>query len=242
MIRLFIVAIGGLCLFGVSPASAGEVINVVVNTVHVLHLQRDANVVMVATPAIANVSVESPRLIFIFGIEPGETNLYVLDSGGNVIIESALVVTPDDDRHVTVNRPDDESTLSCAPRCAAVGTQVGSSSPAASSGGGSEATATADAGVATAADDGATADAGVATAADDGATADAGVATAADDGATADAGVATVADDGATADAGVATVADDGATADAGVATVADDGGGATAISSDRVGALPPLP
>ena len=128
MIRLFIVAIGGLCLFGVSPASAGEVINVVVNTVHVLHLQRDANVVMVATPAIANVSVESPRLIFIFGIEPGETNLYVLDSGGNVIIESALVVTPDDDRHVTVNRPDDESTLSCAPRCAAVGTPVGSSS------------------------------------------------------------------------------------------------------------------
>ena len=143
MIRLFIVAIGGLCLFGASLANAGEVINVAVNTAHVLHLQRDASVVMVATPAIANVSVESPRLIFIFGIEPGETNIYVLDSGGDVIIESALVVTPLDDRQVTINSPDDEVTLSCAPRCATVGTRVGSDSPAAAapSGGADETTA-----------------------------------------------------------------------------------------------------
>ena len=93
MIRSLATALGGLCLFGISLADAGEVINVAVNTAHVLHLQRDAAVVMVAIPAIADVSVESPRLNFIFGIEPGETNIYALDDHGGIILESSLVVT-----------------------------------------------------------------------------------------------------------------------------------------------------
>ncbi|MFP6745420.1 MAG: pilus assembly protein N-terminal domain-containing protein [Alphaproteobacteria bacterium] len=136
MIRSLATALGGLCLFGISLADAGEVINVAVNTAHVLHLQRDAAVVMVAIPAIADVSVESPWLIFIFGIEPGKTNFYVLDDDDGVILELALVVTLIDDRQVTINRPQEETTLSCAPRCATVGTPVGSKSPAATAGSG----------------------------------------------------------------------------------------------------------
>ena len=99
-------------------------------TIHqatLLRLQQAAEVVMIANPTIADVVIESPRMIFILGLEPGETSLHILDGQGNEIHQSAVVVVPTAERTVTVYRANnlEEATYSCAPRCAAVGTAVG---------------------------------------------------------------------------------------------------------------------
>ncbi len=114
----------GAALFASGPVRAEQnaPLSVAVDKARILRLDHDASLVMVANPDIADVSVESPRLLFILGRAPGETNLYVLNGRGREILNTALVVVPNDEREVTVNRNLDEGTLSCDPRCAPVPT------------------------------------------------------------------------------------------------------------------------
>ncbi len=103
-------------------APRGALLSVTVDKAHILRLDHDASLVMVADPDIADVTVQSPRLLFILGRAPGETNLYVLDGKGREILNTALVVVPNNEREVTINRNLSEGTLSCDPRCARVPT------------------------------------------------------------------------------------------------------------------------
>lgn len=116
-------AIAGACLLWLAPAAmAGETIQVVVDKAEVLRLAVDASTILTANPEIIDVAVESPHLILLLGKRPGETSLIVLDSKGTEILDADLVVVPNLERHVTVYRNIEESTLSCAPRCASVST------------------------------------------------------------------------------------------------------------------------
>ena len=129
-------AIAGILMFGVLPVNAAEPLTVTVDQAYLLRLQRDADVVMIANPRIADVVVESARMIFVLGLQPGETNLYILDGNGTAIIQSAVFVVPNDERQVTVNRAseDEEATYSCTPRCASVPTPAGVESQSAGGG------------------------------------------------------------------------------------------------------------
>ncbi len=109
-------------ILAAGPAIAEEPLSVTVDKAHVLRLDSDASLVMVANPDIADVTIESPRLLFVLGRAAGETNLYVLDGGGREILNTALVVVPNDEREVTINRNLKEGTLSCDPRCVRVPT------------------------------------------------------------------------------------------------------------------------
>ncbi len=149
--RLFLLAnlflSASIFMLGALPANAGETIIVPVYKVEVVKLDRNADVVLIANPTIADVAVENERLIFLFGLEPGETNLLILDSEGEEILAAPVVVVPILERQVTVNRANvnEEATYSCAPRCAAVETPAGTGSDAqdtgSSAGGGGEAAA-----------------------------------------------------------------------------------------------------
>jgi len=142
-----------LVLFaGLVPALAAEPLTVTVNQSRLVQLQQDADIIMVGNPTIADIAVESNRMFFLLGIEPGETSLHILDSDGNTILQTAIVVVPTAERTVTVNRANnlEEATYSCSPRCATVGT--GATSPtgggggdAAAESGGDEATTDSDA-------------------------------------------------------------------------------------------------
>ena len=114
-------------MLGASPAVAGEALSVAVNTVDVINLERDADIVLIANPTIADVAVESERLIFLFGLEPGETNILILDATGKKILSLPVVVEPNLERQVTINRANvnEEATYTCAPRCAAIETAAG---------------------------------------------------------------------------------------------------------------------
>jgi pilus assembly protein CpaC len=108
-----------------SQVALGDVLSVTKGKLHTLRLPKAGATAVVADPLIADIRVEGPRLIFVFGRNNGETNLVVLDRRGREIVNYDLVVTSAGARHVTVDRgPDNQSDLICEGRCAPVGTSA----------------------------------------------------------------------------------------------------------------------
>ena len=103
----------------VAPAALADTapIRVEINHAEIIHLDQDAHIVHIANPAVADVILESPRLLFVVGLALGETGLFILDAEGNEIINTDLLVMPNVGHEVTVNRNTVELTYSCSPRC-----------------------------------------------------------------------------------------------------------------------------
>jgi pilus assembly protein CpaC len=85
-----------------APAKAAEVVptaaesvQIEMNEGHLVRLERPAAAVFVANPEIAEVAVKSPRLIYVFAKNPGETTLYAVDQREVVVANLRLVVTHD---------------------------------------------------------------------------------------------------------------------------------------------------
>lgn len=74
-------------------SASGEGITVELNEGKLVRIDDPAASVFVANPAIADVAVKSPRLIYVFGRAPGTTSLYAVDGGENVLINVKLTVT-----------------------------------------------------------------------------------------------------------------------------------------------------
>lgn len=129
-----LVGLGVLLAF--RDASAGT-IELMVDKGHLIKLPQNADVVLVAEPEIANAVIESPRLIFVLGKRPGETNLFVMDKAGNLILTTDVVVSPNDPRQLTIYRGDRSVTMKCLPKCIGgpgSGAPSGAAAPAAPAG------------------------------------------------------------------------------------------------------------
>lgn len=57
-------------------------------------LDSPAATVFIADPSIADVEVMSPTLIYVYGIEPGDTNLYAIGQNNEVVANLAIHVVP----------------------------------------------------------------------------------------------------------------------------------------------------
>ncbi len=84
----------------------------------VLHLSKPAARVIVGNPAIADVNVDSPKLISIFGKMAGETNLIVLGHDDQTLLSRPLVVTNAPDHVVAVHVPGKDGPTSRVYSCA----------------------------------------------------------------------------------------------------------------------------
>lgn len=58
-----------------------------------LRLDRAAVDIFIANPAIADIQVKSPRIVYIFGRSTGETTFYALDANENIIYSTNISVT-----------------------------------------------------------------------------------------------------------------------------------------------------
>ncbi len=68
-------------------------IHVEVNKGQAVHLSAPAASVAVANPAIADVQVVSPRLLFVNGVAPGETSIIAVDANDNVVLQGSVQVS-----------------------------------------------------------------------------------------------------------------------------------------------------
>ncbi len=112
-------AVAAVLLLGAPSVDAQETITVVVDKAQLVRLDADAGNLVIgeAGAAILDVAIPVPRQIYLLGRSPGETNFYVLDDEGNEIFHADVVVVPNSQRRVTVNRGVAEAIWTCAPRC-----------------------------------------------------------------------------------------------------------------------------
>ena len=82
-----------------------------------IRLGTDAAQLIIGNPAIADVSVQSPRLLVVTGKSYGTTNLIALDSAGREIFNARLGVREGDKRQVTLYKGTMRQSLHCAPDC-----------------------------------------------------------------------------------------------------------------------------
>jgi Flp pilus assembly secretin CpaC len=92
------------CLLA-APLLAAEAPPLVVgfDKAELLSLSAPARRVILGNPAIADVTVEQPTLLAVFGKIPGETSLIVLGEGNKVLLNRAMVVSAPSERRVTVH-------------------------------------------------------------------------------------------------------------------------------------------
>lgn len=94
-------AISGTLFTGVgNDALAANVLDTTSDTISLeidrgvlLRLDRAAADIFIANPAIADIQVKSPRIVYVFARGAGETTLYALDANDNIIYSAGISVT-----------------------------------------------------------------------------------------------------------------------------------------------------
>lgn len=108
-------------LYSVQASAAGFLVEV--NQTRALHLKEPAAAVMVGNPAIADVTVLSPQLVYVLGRGYGKTNFIALDAKGKQISAFDVNVVAPSSSTVTLTRGSGQMTYNCTPRCERVVTQ-----------------------------------------------------------------------------------------------------------------------
>jgi len=92
-----------ILLATIAPASfAAESTSVSMGGTAMLSVPKDAAQVVVGNPAVADVAMQSPRSLVVFGKYPGGTSLLVIDHSGKAILETSVMVTAADQQGVTI--------------------------------------------------------------------------------------------------------------------------------------------
>jgi Flp pilus assembly secretin CpaC len=100
-------------------AASGGAFKVAIDQAKPLMLSAPAAGIVVGNPAIAAVSLQSDRLLFVTGRTYGTTNLVVVGANGRPIYESRITVTPDEGSSTVVMVTKGTATVrnECAPIC-----------------------------------------------------------------------------------------------------------------------------
>ena len=95
--------LGFLLAFGASGTiqaaqvinSKGDILALTLNSGKLVQLDQPATSVFVGNPELADVQIQSPTIIYVFGKGTGSTNLFALDSQGRVLLNSPVSITHD---------------------------------------------------------------------------------------------------------------------------------------------------
>jgi len=83
----------------------------------IIRLDKPGVEVIVGNPSIADVAVQSGRVLVVTGKSVGLTNLMVLDGSGKTVLDKKVSVSVDPKYLVTVNKGVGRETYSCSPTC-----------------------------------------------------------------------------------------------------------------------------
>ncbi|MHA1166055.1 MAG: pilus assembly protein N-terminal domain-containing protein, partial [Alphaproteobacteria bacterium] len=117
-IASFLMAILFVALFaGLSHARELSGLNVNVDQARLIRLEKHGSEVIIGNPSIADVTVQSSKILVLTGKSMGLTNLIVLDGKGDEVLNRKIYVKADDVRQVTLSRGARRETYTCSPDC-----------------------------------------------------------------------------------------------------------------------------
>lgn len=134
----------GVVDLAASRAGASDVVSVTWRKAQVMSFGEGVSSIIIGDPSVIDVTLEGSGQLVVFGKVPGETNMLVLGSDNSVLFDAAVVVMPEDERHVSIISPGSnvitERSWNCLSRCVQVlgpgGTPYASVRPAGGSSGG----------------------------------------------------------------------------------------------------------
>jgi hypothetical protein len=85
-----------------STAAMADGLNLNWREARVVKLAKPATSVVVGDPTVADVTLDTPDTVIVFGKTPGETNLLVLSGNQELLLDWPVVVSPVSARHVSV--------------------------------------------------------------------------------------------------------------------------------------------
>jgi Flp pilus assembly secretin CpaC len=83
-------------------ARAEDQLDVTWRQARIVPLQKPATSVIIGDPTVADVTLDDPTTMVVFGKAPGETNIVVLSGSHETLLSYSLVVSPTTSGHVTV--------------------------------------------------------------------------------------------------------------------------------------------
>ncbi|MCI5078030.1 pilus assembly protein N-terminal domain-containing protein [Oricola sp.] len=92
-------------------------IRVVLNQAKIVKLSQAAATVIVGNPEIADATVRDAQTLILTGRGFGQTNLVILDAGGNPILDERISVSRENGTALRIYRQANIETLSCEPYC-----------------------------------------------------------------------------------------------------------------------------
>lgn len=115
--RAFAMALGAGCAALLASAAHAADFKVAMNETRALHLAKPASTIIVGNPAIADVTVEGSKLLYVVGRSYGTTNFIALDSEGKAIMDMNVSVVSQSTSAVTLTRGTGQLSYNCTPRC-----------------------------------------------------------------------------------------------------------------------------
>jgi Flp pilus assembly secretin CpaC len=85
-----------------SAAAMADGLNINWREARIIKLAKPATSVVIGDPTVADVTLETPTTVVVFGKTPGETNLLVMSKDQELLLDWPVVVSPVTERHVTV--------------------------------------------------------------------------------------------------------------------------------------------
>ncbi len=114
----------GILVAALAPASSSmaaenidDALKVTIDRAKVVRIARSADTVIIGNPAIADATIQDAQTIVLTGRSFGVTNLIVLDSNGDPIVDETIVVTGHETNTVRIYRQAVRETLACSPVC-----------------------------------------------------------------------------------------------------------------------------
>ena len=96
---------------------SNDALQVLVDRAKVVRMDRDADTVIVGNPIVVDATIHDSRTVILTGRSYGITNLIVLDSVGEPIIDERVIVENATENMVRIYRRADRETLACSPVC-----------------------------------------------------------------------------------------------------------------------------
>ena len=106
-----------LCGATVAGALAENTIRVDLDYARVIKLDRPVSRVIIGNADIADAAVSDSQTIILTGKRFGTTNLVILDSDGNAIVDERVLVSLESKNTVRMFRQELRQVLSCTPDC-----------------------------------------------------------------------------------------------------------------------------
>lgn len=106
------------CPLIVSAQTADPIYRIDLNKTQILRLPAQAGSIIIGNPDIADVTVQSPTMLFVIGRGYGETNLVILDRDGQTMMDADVQVTSiTPSNGVRLFNAKSRETYSCSPYC-----------------------------------------------------------------------------------------------------------------------------